>query len=356
MLLIVSPLSIQRRWIYFEAGAAYVKGIPVVPVCVNGIKIADLTPPLSLLQALDITEENSAQKLLEMIAKRANLRPPKYVDELVLPAQHYAVAMPPAAPSAPDPLEVPLTKRQARQMMRAIPPEQAKSLSELFTMASLHHFDGWVSEPESVLRSVEKTFSNPSVLTEPEAKEMIKEARGAYEAFKPDEETESYLTGYQHVRAVLAPVLKVIPSDGECIEKILDYPPEVVAPFLVDAYFSNKWPGSVKNLLINIFIEEDLGKAALPIFEDIVLKNEPRQHQFRGVVSGARRALGDKFDDWYKNIRGISYPEDLRRAEEKEAREEEMRVRRYEEERRYYEAMERRNAEKQGNEEGAPAE
>jgi hypothetical protein len=51
-ILILSPQSIDRKWIYFEAGAAFARKIPVIPVCCSGLVKTDLTPPLSLLYPL----------------------------------------------------------------------------------------------------------------------------------------------------------------------------------------------------------------------------------------------------------------------------------------------------------------
>jgi len=50
MFVFLSPQSADSKWIHFEAGCAYAKDIQVVPVCLPGIDLNRITPPLSLLQ------------------------------------------------------------------------------------------------------------------------------------------------------------------------------------------------------------------------------------------------------------------------------------------------------------------
>ena len=43
-----SPFSIQRPWINFEAGASWIRRIPVIPICHSGLSKSNLPVPLSL--------------------------------------------------------------------------------------------------------------------------------------------------------------------------------------------------------------------------------------------------------------------------------------------------------------------
>src|SRR5271157_2429888 len=45
-----SPESVSRPWVNFEVGAAWLKDLPIVPLCHSGLEPADLKPPFSLLQ------------------------------------------------------------------------------------------------------------------------------------------------------------------------------------------------------------------------------------------------------------------------------------------------------------------
>lgn len=50
-----SPIAIARPWVNFEAGAAWMRDIPLVPACFGGLRPRDLPMPLSARQALSLT-------------------------------------------------------------------------------------------------------------------------------------------------------------------------------------------------------------------------------------------------------------------------------------------------------------
>jgi hypothetical protein len=54
MFVFLSSQSAESKWIHFEAGCAYSIGIQVVPVCLPGIDLNRITPPLSLLQGFNL--------------------------------------------------------------------------------------------------------------------------------------------------------------------------------------------------------------------------------------------------------------------------------------------------------------
>jgi TIR domain len=67
-LVLCSRTSVDRPWVNFEAGAAWLRGIPVVPVCHSGLTVEELPVPLTLLEGV----EGSAaglQKLYDTIAR-----------------------------------------------------------------------------------------------------------------------------------------------------------------------------------------------------------------------------------------------------------------------------------------------
>lgn len=45
--ILCSPESVARPWIQFEAGAAQIRGIPIIPICHSGLTPAQLPVPLS---------------------------------------------------------------------------------------------------------------------------------------------------------------------------------------------------------------------------------------------------------------------------------------------------------------------
>jgi hypothetical protein len=54
MFVFLSPGSVDSKWIHFEAGCAYARDIQVVPVCLPGMDLNRVTPPLGLLQGFNL--------------------------------------------------------------------------------------------------------------------------------------------------------------------------------------------------------------------------------------------------------------------------------------------------------------
>jgi len=75
-IILCSKESVGRPWVNFEAGAGWVRGIRVIPVCHSGMKPNDLPVPLSLLQAIEINQPESLQFLYEAIAKQLEMQAP----------------------------------------------------------------------------------------------------------------------------------------------------------------------------------------------------------------------------------------------------------------------------------------
>jgi hypothetical protein len=76
MVVICSPISVTRPWINFEAGAGWVRGIPVVPMCHSGIQPGQLPVPLNTLQGGLLGHQADAQKLFGRLAKLADIDAP----------------------------------------------------------------------------------------------------------------------------------------------------------------------------------------------------------------------------------------------------------------------------------------
>jgi hypothetical protein len=73
----LSPVSVDRPWINFEAGAAWMGNAKVIPVCFGGLTIAQLPKPYSSLQALEIETHEGAYYLASSIAHHLNVATPK---------------------------------------------------------------------------------------------------------------------------------------------------------------------------------------------------------------------------------------------------------------------------------------
>ncbi|MDQ0997013.1 hypothetical protein QFZ34_002195 [Phyllobacterium ifriqiyense] len=70
MLVFCSPQSVGRPWINFEAGAGWVKGIEVVPVCHSGMTPSGLPIPLKLLQGMLATDKKKLLEVFELVAEK----------------------------------------------------------------------------------------------------------------------------------------------------------------------------------------------------------------------------------------------------------------------------------------------
>ncbi|MFM5588721.1 toll/interleukin-1 receptor domain-containing protein [Aeromonas rivipollensis] len=64
-----SPQSIKRPWINFEAGASWIRKIPVVPVCHSGLTKGSLPIPLAMLQAADIGNKSDLEVMFNELTK-----------------------------------------------------------------------------------------------------------------------------------------------------------------------------------------------------------------------------------------------------------------------------------------------
>jgi hypothetical protein len=64
-----SPESVRRPWINFEAGAAWMRNIPLIPVCHSGLLPRDLRMPLSLKQGIELSDELGLRRFYGRVAK-----------------------------------------------------------------------------------------------------------------------------------------------------------------------------------------------------------------------------------------------------------------------------------------------
>jgi hypothetical protein len=67
-LILCSPDSTSRPWIQFEAGAAYLRQIPIVPLCHSGLTSAQLPVPLSENKGVQISEPEGLIELYRAIS------------------------------------------------------------------------------------------------------------------------------------------------------------------------------------------------------------------------------------------------------------------------------------------------
>ncbi len=68
-IVLCSKASVSRPWVNFEAGAAWLHGIPVVPLCHSGLEPVSLPMPLAALQGGKVSDPEALKRLYIGIAK-----------------------------------------------------------------------------------------------------------------------------------------------------------------------------------------------------------------------------------------------------------------------------------------------
>lgn len=68
LLSLFSQASVGRPWITFEAGCAWIRRIPILPICHSGLGVTDLAQPLASFQALDLQDALFGEKFFAALA------------------------------------------------------------------------------------------------------------------------------------------------------------------------------------------------------------------------------------------------------------------------------------------------
>jgi hypothetical protein len=69
VIVLCSKASVHRPWVQFEVGAAWVRKVPVIPVCHSGMKATELEMPLSLRQGVELSAGRGIALLSDSIAR-----------------------------------------------------------------------------------------------------------------------------------------------------------------------------------------------------------------------------------------------------------------------------------------------
>jgi TIR domain-containing protein len=68
-LILCSRVSTSRPWVNFEVGAAWLKHIPIVPICHSGLQVSDLPMPYVIWNGIEANQERDLERLYRSIAK-----------------------------------------------------------------------------------------------------------------------------------------------------------------------------------------------------------------------------------------------------------------------------------------------
>ncbi len=80
IIVLCSPLSIVRPWINFEAGAGWLKNIPVIPLCHSGLIPSKLPSPMDSFQAGMLSNEKDIEKVFKKLSEISDITTPDYKD------------------------------------------------------------------------------------------------------------------------------------------------------------------------------------------------------------------------------------------------------------------------------------
>lgn len=67
LFVLLTPRSVYSTWVPFEAGIAYNRGIKVIPMCIDGISLSEMSGPLTLIQGFDIKNYEGLNNIISVI-------------------------------------------------------------------------------------------------------------------------------------------------------------------------------------------------------------------------------------------------------------------------------------------------
>lgn len=74
VIVLCSKASVQRPWVQFEIGAAWMKQVPIIPVCHSGMKVTELPMPLSRLQGVELGTARGLERLYLGVASALKMK------------------------------------------------------------------------------------------------------------------------------------------------------------------------------------------------------------------------------------------------------------------------------------------
>lgn len=77
LLVLCSRASLSQPWVNFEVGAAWIKPIPIVPVCHSGLRTGDLPIPFSVLQGVQANTTSGLKRVYSLVAGKLNCEVPQ---------------------------------------------------------------------------------------------------------------------------------------------------------------------------------------------------------------------------------------------------------------------------------------
>ena len=73
LLILCSPNSVQRPWLSFEVGCAWMQKISIIPICYSGLSPAELPQPLATFTGFDLNQKDFPQKLFFTLSQKLGI-------------------------------------------------------------------------------------------------------------------------------------------------------------------------------------------------------------------------------------------------------------------------------------------
>lgn len=91
-LILCSKDSVKKPWINFEAGAGWIRNIPVMPLCHMGLNFKDLPTPLNMLEAVDLFDKNCLKLIFSKISELNDLSvPDSSADDFIAMVKNFSI-------------------------------------------------------------------------------------------------------------------------------------------------------------------------------------------------------------------------------------------------------------------------
>lgn len=84
LIVLCSPHSVNKPWVMFESGGAWVKKIPIIPICHSKQKKDKLPSPLSFFQGLEVSSPHFVPDLFKSLSKQLKLKTSTTIDQKLM--------------------------------------------------------------------------------------------------------------------------------------------------------------------------------------------------------------------------------------------------------------------------------
>lgn len=132
LIVLCSPFSVTRPWVNFETGGAWVKQIPIIPICHSGQSKGGLPAPLSFFQGLEVDSPTFVSDLLHSLSRQLRLRRSPPIDKTRMMADIHSALRNITPPPTPNNSRR-ITQRPRLRRARVVPQKNGNLLRKIAT-------------------------------------------------------------------------------------------------------------------------------------------------------------------------------------------------------------------------------